>query len=120
MKKITILVPDETNIGDLSDLMAVAIEFKMETVPNSAPTKRSWTPHAKHHQPGKTIVGMIQEHYTPSGHFTKQLVEKWITAHGYAKTSASPAISELRANGYVEEISPQTYKWLKGPEKAAE
>ena len=114
MKKITLIVPDGTNIGDLSELMGIAIEFRMETIPD--PEKISRRIHAgpKHREEDMSTSDCVLTHYTAEGTFTKQLVGKWLEERGFAKTSASPAITILRRSGHLVDIGPGKYKWLKG------
>lgn len=113
MRKLTILFPDEHPIGDLSDILAVAIDFRMETVPNLEPLKRTQKPHVKHHDPETSTVKVLLSHYTPDGIFTKDLASKWLTEKGYAATSASPALSTLRKDEFIVDVAPKRYKWVK-------
>lgn len=112
MKKITLVVPDGTSIGDLSELMSIALEFKMETVTD--PNKVRRVSFNKHVDKELSTQDCILAHYTPEGTFTKQLVGKWLEEKGFKITSASPAITNLRRNGNLVDIGPGKYKWLKG------
>lgn len=113
MKKITILVPDKTSIGDLSALMDVALEFKMENVPE-AKRRSAMTPHTKHVDRSMTTINCVLGHYTPEGVFTKELVAKWLMEKSFAPTSSGPAITSLRRSGNLVDVGPGKYKWLKG------
>lgn len=112
MKKITLVVPDGTSIGDLSEIMSLAVEFKMETVPNpDKPRRQSYT---KHVDKGLSTVDCVLAHYTPEGTFTKELVGKWLEEKSFSSTSAGPAITTLRRAGNLLDVGPGRYKWLKG------
>lgn len=113
MKKLTILLPDKTTIGDLSGLMDVALEFKMENIPEAG-KKRSQTPHTKHVDRALTTIQCVLEHYTPEGTFTKDVVSNWLEARGFAPTSSGPAITSLRRSGNLIDAGPGRYRWLKG------
>lgn len=112
MKKITLIVPDGTSIGDLSELMSVAIEFKMETVPDPAKAPRQT--YTKHLDKSLSTRDCVMAHYMAEGTFTKDLVGKWLQEKGFAATSASPVITDLRRNGNLVDIGPGKYKWLRG------
>lgn len=111
MKKLTILLPDNIQLGDLTNILAIAIEFKMETVPDLHSTIKT---HRKHVNRRQTTDQLVLTHFTPEGMFTKSNVEDWLEKASYARTSASPSISQLKQKGFIKEISPQKYKWLKG------
>lgn len=114
MKKITLVVPDGTSIGDLSELMGIAIEFKMETIPNPDQPRRT-QPFTKHvDREGLSTRDCVLAHYTPEGTFTKNLVGKWLAEKGFSANSASPCITDLRRNGHLVDVGPGKYKWLKG------
>lgn len=113
MKKLTILLPDTHAIGDLSEVLAIAIEFKMETLPDP-PKRGPVTPHTKHVERGLSTKECVLAHYTPEGVFTKELTAKWLKEKGFAATSASPVITELRRKGHLTDIGPGKYRWIKG------
>lgn len=112
MKKLTILLPDDVPI-EFSDILNVAIEFKMENIPDPAKPKRIGS-HHKHVDRGMSTTDCILAHYTPSGVFTKDLVMRWMEEKGFARTSAGPALTILRRKEHIEDLNHGRYRWLKG------
>ena len=115
MKRLTVIFPDDWKLQDVEDILANAIEFHLERLPDppsvlTKPKKRIGT---VHRQKGMSTEKAIAQHYTPEGMFKKELAQKWITDEGYSSTSTSPAISVLKQRGVVEEISPQKYRFVK-------
>lgn len=111
MRKFTFMLPDKVSIGDLSELLTLAVEFKMEIVPDPDSPKL----HRKHHvNRRQTTDQLVLTHYTPEGMFTKSNAQDWLEKASYSRTSASPVLSQLKQKGFIKEISPQKYKWLKG------
>lgn len=114
MKRLTIIFEDDFKLEDFDEVLANAVEFHMERLPDAPhipkPRKRMAS---IRRIPGMSTEKAIAQHYTPEGMFKKEVAEKWITAEGYAITSTSPAISVLKQRGVVTEIEPKKYRFVK-------
>lgn len=103
LKKITIII-EEAKLEpiDLSPLFKMALSVLLEVVPNGKMSE-------PHHHSRKLVKGNstkqeIMSHYTPEGMFTIELAGKWLEKAKYNPNSASPSISWLIRNGYLERI----------------
>ncbi len=109
VKKL-IAVYDEKYTPDLSGLMAVAVEFKLESIRHD--------PSVEHKRvfrqgKGKTAKSELMTHYTPSGTFSFDQAQKWLTGVGYAKNTVYTALKITTKEGCIRNIGGSKYQFVK-------
>lgn len=65
-------------------------------------------------------VKAIMSQYRPEGAFNVADAQRWMQANSLAKKTASPTLSRLQKEGFVEHIGTSQYKFLKPHPKAAD
>jgi len=129
--KLTATIPDTFDLGPL---MRVASSFKVERVPGKSRRKGSTQVatskvkavqereprHYFKHPKGLTVAEVIMRHYTPSGTFDSNRVSKWLADEGYSPAGAKPSCYRLKLAGFLKQLSPTRYQFLRaGTPKAA-
>ena len=106
MKKLTAIYADDA-VLDLSKLMSIASEFKVETITNGK------APRKVHRDPNMSVAECLMAHYTPTGKFSLGVAEIWVKQKGFAANSASASLTSLVANGYVTRQGRASFCFLK-------
>lgn len=101
MKKLTVLYPDNTPL-DLSDLIAVALELKIETVKSEQEPKKRIR--RRKRDPNLTVAQCIMAHYKAGDEFTLDEAKAWAVEDGFGHNTAGHEVSSLMRFGYLERI----------------
>lgn len=110
MKKLTVLLPDNTEGLDLAPLLALSLDFRIEHVPEApaAPEKAKRRPRLR----GVDTGTVVMKHYTPAGEFSLETATKWLAAEGYSQTSTSPALSKLVKAGRLSRLNDGRWRFI--------
>jgi hypothetical protein len=108
-KKLTAIF-DGNKMPDLTALLQVALEFRIDTLdePSAAPARTMHRPGG-----GRTASDAIMDHFTPSGTFYRSHAIGWLTSAKYNKNTISTALIPLIQGGYVRELGDQRYQFVK-------
>lgn len=112
MKKITATVPDNLDGTILANLLAVATEFRIETLNGGAAEEPKTKRNTVY---GKTATSVIMDHYTPDGVFNKHVSDGWLQAVGYASSTSHTSLSRLVKSGHVRALGSGRFQFVKPP-----
>lgn len=111
MKKITICVDDKVDLAELGlhHIMAVAKEFKVESLNGDASTSKI----IRKVVPGATTNSTVMSHFTPEGMFKKNNVETWFRQVGYSMNSVESTLHRLVKDGYLRSLGGGKWQFVK-------
>lgn len=114
-KTIILDVPDNFDFGKLVSLGA-HVEGLQILKPNQRVEVLTAAPAAKitvRKRNGDGVPQAVMSHYTPRGEFPTRVAEKWVQDAGYNPKSASPALTALKKNGLIEQVSLSKFRFLR-------
>lgn len=110
MKKRLTAVFDGETMPDLTALLQVALEFKIDTIDDgTAPAPVRLVHRAGG---GRIASNVIMDHYTPQGEFRRDTAIAWLVAAKYNKNTISTALLPLLKNGNVRDLGGGRYQFL--------
>jgi hypothetical protein len=74
----------------------------------------------RHRKGGKSVIQSIMDHFTPAGNFLTMNAQAWVHQNQYDLKSASPALTALKKSGYIEQIGPGRFRFLRPLEQGAD
>jgi hypothetical protein len=109
MKKLTATFHDNASI-DVASIIAVAIDFKIETITQERP---SGPKPSRHLDRTTSVPKTLMDHFTPEGIFTVDQAEKWVADKGYNAKSSSSALHLLTHSRHIRRLGKGKFQFLK-------
>lgn len=110
MKKIIATVPDTIDPTIIAGLVAIATDFRIEAVGGVTEEPKRKT---RNYVSGETGGTLIMKHFSPEAVFTSATAAHWLTAKGYASSSAASWCSRLTKDGYLRSLGDGKWQFIK-------